>query len=101
VSVGTAFYPRAAPLNRKLQWRGITIRRERAYHDSHEIEYNAIREAAALIDVSALQVPSPPDATRLVDRVITWAREAAAGRVTTRPGATRTAGSSTTGRSLT
>jgi aminomethyltransferase len=43
------------------------------YADFHDIEYNAIREAAALIDVSPLckyQV-SGPDALRLVDRVIT------------------------------
>ena len=53
MSVGTAFYPRAAPLNRKLQWREWSgYLAASAYHDSHEIEYNAIREAAALIDVS-------------------------------------------------
>ena len=42
-----------------------------AYADAVDIEYNAIREAAALIDVSPLfkyQV-SGPDAMRLVDRV--------------------------------
>jgi aminomethyltransferase len=44
-----------------------------AYADFHDIEYNAIREAAALIDVSPLfkYRVSGPDATRLVDRVIT------------------------------
>jgi aminomethyltransferase len=43
------------------------------YADFHDIEYNAIREAAALIDVSPLYkyLVSGPDATRLVDRVIT------------------------------
>ena len=43
------------------------------YADFHDIEYNAIREAAALIDVSPLYkyVVSGPDAVRLVDRVIT------------------------------
>jgi aminomethyltransferase len=74
LSVGTAFYPRAAPLNRKLQWREWSgYLAASAYHDSHEIEYNAIREAAALIDVSPLYkyLVSGPDATRLVDRVIT------------------------------
>ena len=74
MSVGTAFYPRAAPLNRKLQWREWSgYLAASAYHDSHEIEYNAIREAAALIDVSPLYkyLVSGPDATRLVDRVIT------------------------------
>jgi aminomethyltransferase len=74
VTVGTAFYPRVAPLNRKLQWREWSgYLAASAYHDSHEIEYNAIREAAALIDVSPLYkyLVSGPDATRLVDRVIT------------------------------
>jgi aminomethyltransferase len=85
VSVGTAFYPREAPLNRKLQWREWSgFLAASAYHDSHEIEYNAIREAAALIDVSPLYkyVVSGPDATKLVDRVITRdATKLAAGRV--------------------
>jgi aminomethyltransferase len=44
-----------------------------AYHDSHVIEYNAIRQAAALIDVSPLfkYELRGPDAIRLVDRLIT------------------------------
>src|SRR4030095_531587 len=74
VSVGTAFYPRTAPLKRKLQWRKWSgYLAASAYHDSHEIEYNAIREAAALIDVSPLYkyLVSGPDATKLVDRRIT------------------------------
>jgi aminomethyltransferase len=43
------------------------------YADFHDIEYNALREAAALIDVSPLYkyLVTGPDATRLVDRVIT------------------------------
>jgi aminomethyltransferase len=85
VSVGTAFYPREGPLNRKLQWREWSgYFAASAYHDSHEIEYNAIREAAALIDVSPLYkyLVSGPDATRLVDRVITRdAQKLAVGRV--------------------
>jgi glycine cleavage system T protein (aminomethyltransferase) len=85
VSVGTAFYPRAAPLNRKQQWREWSgYLAASAYDDSHEIEYNAIREAAALIDVSPLYkyLVSGPDATRLVDRVITRdADKLAVGRV--------------------
>ena len=74
MSIGTPFYDRAAPLNRKLQWREWSgYLAASAYHDSHEIEYNAIREAAALIDVSPLYkyLVTGPDATRLVDRVIT------------------------------
>ncbi len=85
MSVGTAFHPRTAPLNRKLQWREWSgYLAASAYHDSHEIEYNAIREAAALIDVSPLYkyLVSGPDATRLVDRVITRdAAKLAVGRV--------------------
>jgi aminomethyltransferase len=85
VSVGTAFYPRTAPLNRKLQWREWSgYLAASAYHDSHEIEYNAIREAAALIDVSPLYkyLVSGRDSTRLVDRVITRdATKLAVGRV--------------------
>ncbi len=85
MSVGTAFYPRTAPLNRKLQWREWSgYLAASAYHDSHEIEYNAIREAAALIDVSPLYkyLVTGPDATRLVDRVITRdAGKLAVGRV--------------------
>ena len=44
-----------------------------AYEAHHEHEYNAIRNAAALIDISPLfkYRVSGPDATRLVDRVIT------------------------------
>jgi aminomethyltransferase len=43
------------------------------YADFHDIEYNAIREQAALIDVSPLYKYeiSGPDAARLVDRVMT------------------------------
>jgi aminomethyltransferase len=74
VSVGTAFHPRTAPLNRKQQWREWSgYFASSAYADAHDIEYNAIREAAALIDVSPLYKyrVSGPDAERLVDRVIT------------------------------
>jgi glycine cleavage system T protein (aminomethyltransferase) len=85
VSVGTAFYPRTAPLNHKLQWREWSgYLAASAYSDSHEIEYNAIREAAALIDVSPLYkyLVSGTDAERLVDRVITRdASKLAVGRV--------------------
>ncbi|HYN48329.1 MAG TPA: aminomethyltransferase family protein [Candidatus Nanopelagicales bacterium] len=74
MTVGTAFHPRTAPLNTRMQWRewsGFYAAAE--YHDSHVIEYNAIREAAALIDVSPLfkYELRGPDALRLVDRLIT------------------------------
>ena len=74
MSVGTAFHPATAPLNRKQQWREWSgYYASSAYADAHDIEYNAIREAAALIDVSPLYkyAVSGPDALRLVDRVIT------------------------------
>jgi aminomethyltransferase len=74
VSVGTAFHPRTAPLNRKMQWREWSgYFASSVYADFHDIEYNAIREAAALIDVSPLYkyLVTGPDAMRLVDRVIT------------------------------
>jgi aminomethyltransferase len=74
VSVGTAFHPRTADLNRKMQWREWSgYFASSVYADAHDIEYNAIRESAALIDVSPLYKyrVHGPDAQRLVDRVIT------------------------------
>src|SRR3954452_21886802 len=85
VSVGTPFHPATAPLNHKQQWREWSgFFASSAYADAPDIEYNAIREAAALIDVSPLYkyVVGGPDARRLVDRVITRdASKLAAGRV--------------------
>ncbi len=74
MSVGTPFHERTAPLNRKLvwgEWAGYAA--AAVYADHHDIEYNAIRQAAGLIDVSPLYkyLVSGPDALRLVDRVIT------------------------------
>jgi aminomethyltransferase len=74
VSIGSPFHPRTAPLNRKQQWREWSgYWASSAYADAHDIEYNAIREAAALIDVSPLYKyrVSGRDALALVDRVIT------------------------------
>jgi len=74
VSVGTPFHPRAAALNRKMQWREWSgYWASSVYADAHDIEYNAIREAAAVIDVSPLYKYrlTGPDALRLTDRVIT------------------------------
>jgi aminomethyltransferase len=74
VSIGSPFHPRTAPLNRKQQWREWSgYWASSAYADAHDIEYNAIREAAALIDVSPLYKyrVSGRDAHALVDRVIT------------------------------
>jgi len=74
MSTGTAFHPRTSELNRKLQWREWSgYFASSVYADFHDIEYNAIREAAALIDVSPLfkYRVSGRDAGRLVNRVIT------------------------------
>ena len=74
MSVGTPFHPRTAPLNTKMQWREWAgYFASSTYADFHDIEYNAIREAAALIDVSPLYKYkiTGPDAIRLADRVIT------------------------------
>src|SRR5947207_13428039 len=70
MSIGTAFHPRTAALNRKMQWREWAgYFAASAYADSHAIEYNAIREAAALIDVTPLYkyLVAGPDAMRLAD----------------------------------
>jgi aminomethyltransferase len=74
VSVGTAFHPRTADLNVKQQWREWSgYFAASVYHDGHQIEYNAIRESAALIDVSPLfkYRIAGPGALALVDRLIT------------------------------
>jgi len=74
MSIGSPFHLRTAPLNRKLQWREWSgYWASSVYADAPDIEYNAIREAAALIDVSPLYKyrVAGPDAERLVDRVIT------------------------------
>ena len=71
---GTPFHARTVPLVRKLQWREWAgYLAASAYADSWDIEYNAIRQAAAVIDVSPLfkYLVRGPDATRLVDRVLT------------------------------
>jgi aminomethyltransferase len=73
VTVGTPFHPRTSALNLKLAWEDWQgYHSASVYADFHDIEYNAIREAVAAIDVSPLYKyrVSGPDATRLVDRVI-------------------------------
>jgi aminomethyltransferase len=74
VSIGTAFHARTARLNEKMswgEWSGYFA--AQVYADFHDIEYNAIREAAALIDVTPLYkyVVSGPEAATLVNRVTT------------------------------
>jgi aminomethyltransferase len=72
--IGTAFHERTFALCESLSYRDwsgyYTVS---SYEVHHEHEYNAIRNAAALIDVSPLfkYIISGRDATRLVDRVVT------------------------------
>jgi aminomethyltransferase len=74
VPIGTPFHDRTFALCESLSYRDwsgyYTVS---SYETHHEHEYNAIRSAAALIDISPLfkYVVSGPDAARLVDRVIT------------------------------
>ena len=72
--IGTPLHERTFPLCTSLNyrdWAGFYA--VSAYETHHEHEYNAIRNGAALIDISPLfkYMLSGPDATRLVDRVIT------------------------------
>lgn len=74
MSIGSPFHARTTSLNRKQQWREWSgYWASSAYADAHDIEYNAIREAAALIDVSPLYKYriTGRDALALTDRVIT------------------------------
>ncbi len=74
MSAGTPFHDRTSPLNARLAWGDWAGRfAAAAYADDHHIEYNAIRNAAGLIDVSPLYKYEleGPDALRLVDRVVT------------------------------
>jgi aminomethyltransferase len=74
VPVGTPFHPRTFPLCESLNYRDWSgYYAASAYETHHEHEYNAIRNAAALIDVSPLfkYVISGRDASALVNRVIT------------------------------
>ena len=72
--IGTALHERTFPLCESLsyrEWSGYYA--VSSYEPHHEHEYNAIRNAAALIDISPLfkYRLTGKDATRLVDRVIT------------------------------
>src|SRR5215468_5614801 len=72
--IGTAFHEKTFALCESLnyrEWSGYyTVS---VYETHHEHEYNAIRNAAALIDISPLfkYRLTGKDATRLVDRIIT------------------------------
>jgi aminomethyltransferase len=72
--IGTAFHERTFALCESLsyrEWSGFYA--VSSYEPHHEHEYNAIRNAAALIDISPLYKYrlTGRDATRLVDRIIT------------------------------
>jgi aminomethyltransferase len=74
VPVGTAFHERTFPLCQSLnyrEWSGYYA--VSVYEVHHEHEYNAIRNASALIDISPLYkyLITGKDATKLVNRVIT------------------------------
>jgi len=70
----TPFHSRTAALSEGQAWRrwaGYVV--ASSYDLSHDREYHAIRNAAALFDVSPLYkyLVTGPDATRLLDRVVT------------------------------
>jgi aminomethyltransferase len=72
--VGTPFHDRTLPLAASLSyrdWAGYYA--ASSYEPLHEHEYNALRNAAGLIDISPLfkYLVSGPDAARLVNRIIT------------------------------
>jgi aminomethyltransferase len=85
VPIGTAVHGRTFALAESLnyrEWSGYYA--VSAYEAHHEHEYNAIRNQAALIDISPLfkYLISGRDAVTLVDRVITRdAQQMAAGQV--------------------
>jgi aminomethyltransferase len=72
--IGTAFHSRTSALCESMSWRDWSgYFAVSSYEVHHDREYNAIRNAAALIDVSPLfkYRVSGKDATRLLDRVLT------------------------------
>ena len=74
MSIGTAVHARTLPLCESLNfrdWSGYYA--VSAYETHHDHEYNAIRNASALIDISPLfkYLVGGRDAAALVDRVIT------------------------------
>jgi len=72
--IPTHFHPRTSEYCESQEWRdwaGYLVASK--YESTHEREYFAIRNAVALIDVSPLYkyAISGPDATRMVNRIIT------------------------------
>jgi aminomethyltransferase len=74
MAIGTPFHPRTAPLCTSHAWRRWSgFLAASSYGDFVPPEYAAIRNAAAMIDVSPLYKyeVSGPDAAALLDRVVT------------------------------
>ncbi len=74
MSIGTPFHPRTAELNKQLVWRHWAgYFAAGCYDDFVQPEYSAIRNKAAVIDVSPLYKyrVAGPGATALVQRVFT------------------------------
>jgi aminomethyltransferase len=72
--IGTAFHARTSALCESMSWRDWSgYLAASVYEAHHDREYNAIRNAAALIDVSPLfkYRVSGKDAARLADRILT------------------------------
>jgi aminomethyltransferase len=72
--IGTPFHSRTFPLCESMSWRDWSGYFAASSYDIHpDREYNAIRNAAALIDVSPLYKykVTGKDAMRVVDRVVT------------------------------
>jgi len=87
--IGTAFHQRTFELCESLSYRDWSgYYAVSSYEPHHEHEYNAIRNAAALIDISPLfkYRLTGKDATKLVDRIITRdIRKVAVGQVVYTP----------------
>jgi aminomethyltransferase len=72
--IGSAFHSRTLPLCESLSYRDWAGYYAVSHYEAHhEHEYNALRNACGLIDISPLfkYRMSGPDATRLVNRIIT------------------------------
>jgi aminomethyltransferase len=72
--IGSAFHPRTLPLCESLSYRDWAGYYAVSHYEAHhEHEYNALRNACGLIDISPLfkYRVSGKDATRLVNRLIT------------------------------
>lgn len=89
MAIGTPFFPRTSQLNKSLNWREWSgYFAAGCYHDFHQPEYAAIRNGAALIDVSPLYkyTVEGRHARVLIDRVFTRsARKQKVGQVVYTP----------------